>query len=81
MSTLNALRHTLLPDSVRHLCERYMMRIQQAQDPVAVYLALARAEGMIEGLSAESSLSPATIEVLSDIFDDAVTKRLEILGI
>ena len=81
MSNLDALRHAILTEGVRHLCERHMMRIQQAQDPVAVYLALARAEGLIEGLSVESSLSPATIELLSIIFDDAVTRRLEILDL
>ena len=78
MSITDYLDDVSLPPLIRVQVATYLSRIERAADPLALSLAVERAEGFVEGVEAARALNAATIEALFLAIDTiGNTRRVE----
>jgi len=76
MNETQQLTEMNLPPLIQTRASSHLNRIARAADNMSRTLAGERAAGFVEGLEAARALTPATIEALFLIFDDATESAL-----
>ena len=79
MSGVFSLSAVNLPDLIRTKLGNHLARLARAEDLRALELARDRSEGFVEGLEAARALTPATIETLFILIEEAVDARRQVL--